>query len=203
MINYKSNFLYKTNLVILVLFLFSNIELFCGNSLYAYDYHYPSSSFQQNNLANYFNSDDNLQEIEYYPKEYENQEFINFSKCKIYKLNKDTLDFINANKSYIQRCVTNICASSRTVNYISKDCPELSGLAKKYLTDLNDVFGPAIIQYLSTIKDSEDYEKMKPNYIFENGNKNIKKMAEKYSDFKDNFPYVFGETYKIENAEKF
>ena len=51
---------------------------------------------------------------------------IKFSKCKVFKLNKDMIDFANENKRKFEKDIGNIYQMCRNLYYIEKDCPELA-----------------------------------------------------------------------------
>ena len=147
-------------------------------------------------------SDPNLEQIDFYPKEFENNEFINFPKCKVFKLNKEFIDFANENKSKIERDIGNIYNMCRQTYYINKDCPEFSDRIKQINERINEIYGPAVIQYLSMVKGTEEYNNLMPDKLFEKRDADIKKLAERKDSFKQIAPYLFGMSYNSEQADQ-
>ena len=149
----------------------------------------------------YIKTDSSLESIDFFPKEYENQDMIKFSKCKVFKLNKDMIDFANENKSKFEKDIGNIYQMCRNLYYIEKDCPELAEKVNFLKQRIDELYGPAVIQYLSLVKDSDDYGNLSPGKIFEDRDKDIIKVAERIKALKDNLPYVFGEKYSYDKAD--
>ena len=149
----------------------------------------------------YIKTDSSLESIDFFPKEYENQDIIKFSKCKVYKLNQDMIDFANENKSKFEKDIGNIYQMCRNLYYIEKDCPELAERVNSLKQRVNEIYGPAVIQYLSMVKDSEGYEKLSPSKIFEARDKDVIRVSERFQALKENLPYVFGEKFSYDRAD--
>ena len=182
-----------------VYFIKSNYYLFCFLLLFI------NICFISDNRAfandSYIKTDSSLESIDFFPKEYENQDMIKFSKCKVYKLNKEMVDFANENKSKLEKDIGNIYQMCRNLYYIGKDCPDLAESVNSLKQRVDEIYGPAVIQYLSMVKASGDYEKLSPSKIFDARDQDIIRVAERIKALKENLPYVFGEKYSYERAD--
>ena len=149
----------------------------------------------------YIKTNSSLESIDFSPKEYENQDIIKFSKCKVFKLNKEMVDYANENKSKIEKDIGYIYQMCRNLYYIGKDCPDLAERVNSLKQRVDEIYGPAVIQYLSIVKTSGDYEKLSPSNIFEAIDKDIIRLSERVKALKENLPYVFGEKFTYERAD--
>ncbi len=183
----KQNCCNKNNNKSVFIFFLLFVSILIGNSLYA---------------ESILKSDSNLEEIDFYPKEFENNEFINFPKCKVYKLSKEFIDFANDNKSKIEREIGNIYNMCRQTYYVNKDCPEFSDRVKQLNERINEIYGPAVIQYLSMVKGTEEYDNLMPDKVFEKRDADVKNLAERKDSFKQIAPYLFGMTFNSEQADQ-
>ncbi len=177
----------------------SNYSLFCFLLLFVNICFISDNKAFANDI--YIKTDSSLESIDFFPKEYEKQDIIKFSKCKVYKLNKEMVDFANENKSKLEKDIGNIYQMCRNLYYIEKDCPDLAERVNSLKKRVDEIYGPAVIQYLSMVKASEDYEKLSPSKIFEARDQDIIRVAERIKALKENLPYVFGEKYSYEKAD--
>lgn len=186
--NTLSEYFIKSNYSLFCfLLLFINLCIISDNRVFADDI--------------YIKTDSSLESIDFFPKEYENQDIVKFSKCKVYKLNKEMVDYANDNKSKLERDIGNIYQMYRNLYYIEKDCPELAEKVNDLRKRADEIYGPAVIQYLSLVKDSEDYDKLSPGKIFEARDKDIIRLSERVKALKENLPYIFGGKYSYEKAD--
>ncbi len=151
----------------------------------------------------FIKTDKNLKQIEFYPKEYENNEFFYFTKCKVYKLNEEMLNFVNINKRKIENEIRTFYNNKcRAFYYVNKDWPEFSDKSQYIRQRFDKIYGPAIIQYLSIIKDSDSYDRLLPDNVFKFWDTYLINSVEKNNnqETKKIYPFLFGNTYDKDEA---
>lgn len=188
-----SNIKSKYYLFFNIIFLAITFQILLDHKLYADD-------------SLFIKTDKNLKQIEFYPKEYENNEFFYFTKCKVYKLNDDMLNYVKKYKSSINNEISTFYNNKcRAFYYINKDWPVFSDKSQYIRQRYDKIYGPAIIQYLSIIKDSDSYDRLLPDNVFKFWDTSLINSVEKNINLetKKTYPFIFGNTYEKDSAINF
>ncbi len=170
----------------------ANAENITKNEVHSYSKKPESNFLQSNNQMNL---------IDFYPTELENQQLIQIKKEKICDLDLPIRGHMAKYMEQLGEGYGQLIMIIKMMRHIAEDCQNLSKEANSNIEKLTTIYGPVMLQLLSFLNDIDEYIPLLPDNAINATLQVLHKTFESNPAGRVSVPFVFGEKFEEENAK--